>query len=224
MVSMLKRKMRVRVLCLELLGSRHFFFGGDRLDALSTALALYESLLGKDFYITIAKNEDRRTLHLVFKKANFPHLLGITKLNDLTKIVGARTSTLYNKIKRGEITYDYLSASALFTYCDVGRRIAEFPKISQLIQGLQERKVIIKFNPRRAGTMIEADFLIYVEEKPRIICLFIVEDYGSEGMYVPMSFFGTENERYLRNQTVYNVVNVEIVDTPKGKRNISPCL
>jgi len=60
------------------------------LDALSTALALYESMLGKDFYITIAKNEDRRTLRLVFKKANFPHLLGITKLNDLTKIAGAR--------------------------------------------------------------------------------------------------------------------------------------
>lgn len=188
------------------------------MDALSAAVMVYESLLDKDFYITIAKNEDKRTLHLVFKKANFPHLLGITKLKDLTKIAGAKTSALYNKIKRGEITYDYLATSALFAYCDVGRRIEDFAKISQLIQGLCDRKVIIRFNLKRAGTMIEADFLLYIKEQPKIICLFIVEDYGNAGTYVPMSFFGTDNERYLRNQTVYDVLAVEIVDSPKRKR------
>lgn len=50
------------------------------MDALNAALSMYEQLLNRDFYITIAQNDDKRILHLVFKKANFPHLLGITKL------------------------------------------------------------------------------------------------------------------------------------------------
>lgn len=190
------------------------------MDALTAALTIYERLLNKDFYITIAKNEDKRILHLVFKKANFPHLLGITKLKDLAKINGAKPAALYNKIKRGEITWEYLTKSNIFA--DIEERIHDFARVVQIIQNLRNRKIIIQFNPKRAGTLIEADYLMYSQEGLEYLYLFLVKELGrdaQDNQYVPMSFFCTTNYRYLQNQTVYNVLDVKITPFQKRPKN-----
>ena len=197
-----------------------FFFGGYSLDALAKALNLYEGLLNKDFYITIAKNGDKRILHLVCKRANCPHLLGLTKLMDLSKVKGERPGTIYNKVKRGDITYEYLTKSSHFP--EIEQRINDFLNVQQIIQNLRNRKIIIQFNPGRAGSTIEADYLIYSKEGLQYLYLFIVKEFNQTNLFVPMSFFGSTNNGYLQNQTVYTVLDVKITPFERQQKRTTP--
>lgn len=190
------------------------------MDALAKVLNLYEGLLNKDFYITIAKNGDKRILHLVFKKANFPHLLGLTKLMDLSKVKGERPGTIYNKVKRGDITYEYLTKSPHFP--EIEQRINDFLNVQQIIQNLCNRKIIIQFNSERAGSTIEADYLIYSKEGLQYLYLFIVKEFNQKNLFVPMSFFGSTNNGYLQNQTVYTVLDVKITPFERKSKNNDP--
>ena len=60
---------------------------------------------------------------------------------DLSKVKGERPGTIYNKVKRGDITYEYLTKSPHFP--EIEQRINDFLNVQQIIQNLRNRKIII---------------------------------------------------------------------------------
>lgn len=180
------------------------------MNVLEEAIAAYQTLLGKDFCLTIGTAQrEILKIKFFFLPEHFIHLSGIGKLKDLADINGTKSrKNLYRRLVTGDIEYQYIQASAFFS--EIDKRLHDFVMLPQLLNNLTNSKIIIKFNPALAGTRITADFLLYRKENEAIYHLFLKEH--GDGIFAPVSFFSRNSPKFLLRQTKLKILNVEILD------------
>ena len=137
------------------------------MDKLKQCLDIFTSMMGKDYYL---KLEGGFVMKIFFAKKHFHHLIGLQKLKDMPPLIANKdtnsTTTIYNNIKNGRITYAQISKSAFFS--DISERIDNFSKMNNLIF----EKVIINFDKNKVPSapnyipLIKAKYILYNKNAP----------------------------------------------------------
>ncbi|MGL4335832.1 MAG: PBECR4 domain-containing protein [Turicibacter sp.] len=156
-----------------------------------------------DSYDLLCKNDyiyhlsDGRELKIIFKKENFPHLLGLHKLLDIEilrkhsqKIISA--NSVYRDLKRGLLTYTDVSNSVHFY--EIENR---FMYINELDSLLFDR-IVLDFDKTKIATKITATILLYRKIDHKYVHLALVK--AVDGSYVPQTLLVQGNRYYVDNQ------------------------
>lgn len=172
---------------------------------LSSCANIYGTLLGKDFILTL---EDGRRIKLFFLNGHFYHLAGLHKLSDipLRAHPNENNREIYNKIIRGEITQaDIMHSKQYNRICDRLNCFEYLPKM------LEKSKIIIDFNNALLGNrsvLHNTKYILYAKHKIGYIHLTIGEK--KSGIY-PESLFCENSKQYISEQTLLDIVKVEVI-------------
>ncbi|MCI7330007.1 MAG: PBECR4 domain-containing protein [Selenomonadaceae bacterium] len=175
------------------------------MDALYEAAVLYKPLLHKDYHIVAAYRQEQIRIKFIFLPEHFYHLVGFHKLLDLKALVQPRM--LLHKVLSREITASVIRDSKF--YADMEDRLHDFGKLHELIDLLQSGEIVIEF-AQQNRTRIQADFLLFRKSTSVYTHLFLRHDqrYG----YVPCSFFCRGDNKYIRNNKKYYIVDFSVSD------------
>jgi len=170
-------------------------------DLLKEAFEYYDKFLNrKSFLITYGKKGSFPVSVLVkFSSANFKHLFGFQKLNDIA-LHNISPSSLYHDVKMGKITLKDLQKSVYYSDCQ--ERLKNYFRILQI---LKTGKVIFKSdNGKFIG--IEADYLMYIFDTSYFYHLFFRKSKLNNN-YFPISFFPRGNIDYIIGHPCFSVIN-----------------
>lgn len=175
---------------------------------------LYETLLNKDYIFTL---EQGIQFKLFFKKSNFHHLLGLSKLTDVENLSLNRNTAedIYKKILKGDITSRMIENSSF--YHKIKNRIVNFQNILDLLN-IEKCKIIIDFDKSLLDktNLVNTVYILYRHKNDGYVHL-TLGDKG-EGIY-PETFFCENSKRYTSGQTLLDIVDIKILDRRKGKRS-----
>lgn len=174
------------------------------MDSLQTLAAFFTQFFRKEYIIKAGRKGKSLELKLNFKAEHFHHLIGLQKLIDLPHICKDRHT--FHKIESGSLTYSDIKSSSFID--EVNKRIRNFNLIANILNG----NIILKFNPDKAHTRINADILMYehLSDTGEYIHLLFTKQFRDKDIYVPMSFFPHSDTKYIERQERYTVITVEI--------------
>lgn len=184
------------------------------IDPLILAAKSYEKLLDKDFIITIdTKDGNTKTIQVQFKKDNFYHLIGFHYLTDLPQLDTRRNkkNRIFNNVLQGNITYDSIKNSVHFDN-KIDDRVSYFHNIDKLLL----EKIILDFDSLNVSlrTTLKCDYMFFKDENGKYMHLSLAQDK----IYYPESFFVREDNIYIKDQDVFDIVSIEEVQKNKTKK------
>lgn len=161
-------------------------------------------------YIYELLNGDR--LEVVFKKENFPHVIGLHKLTDIIEFnrlnnKRIKGNKVYNMVKGKEIKEEIILNSP--NYEKIELRIDNFYRINDLVFN----RVIYDFDRTKIRTYIKADLVLYTVQNGMYIHLFLVKDKFAK--YVPMTFIVETSDRYIKGQKDFPITKLTIQEKNK---------
>ncbi len=175
---------------------------------------LYKTLLNKDYIFTL---EQGIKFKLFFKMGNFHHLLGLGKLTDIENLNLKKNSPedIYKKILNGTITQKMIESSSF--YHKIENRIVNFQSILDLLN-IEKCKIIIDFDKNLLDktNLINTVYILFKHKKDGYVHL-TLGDKG-KGIY-PETFFYENSKRYTSEQTLLDIIDIEILDKRKGKKS-----
>lgn len=180
------------------------------MDKLSECIQAYERLLYKEYILTL---ENGMLINLRFETNQFSHLIGLHYLTDVrqvqkTPVNGA--AAIYQNLKKGRICYADLQKSALFDH--IANRIEYFPHVNELL----EQKIIIDFDRRKVKkTDFKAKYILYKPHELGYLHLCLAENAK---IFYPESYIYEPSKYYISEQTLLDIVNVEIKSLPRKRR------
>lgn len=173
----------------------------------------YESLMRKDYIFTL---ENGVKFKIFFKPSNFYHLIGLHKLTDIRQITNKNTSSakVYKDILLGQISVKTIEKSEF--YSRISSRVEYFEKISDMLDKCKS-KIIIDFNPELIeGTDLENTiYILYRHLNSGYANMTIGE---KDNFIYPETFFVENSKRYISEQILLDVLNIEIINPAKKKR------
>lgn len=159
-------------------------------------------------------------LSVVFKlqQHQFPHLIGLQKLTDLSFVgkyvdkndYSVTAKTIVRDIKREVITENTLRASSHFS--EIEPRYV-FLTCENLLS-LSFNEVIIDFNKKILNTLLKSDYILIEAKNKGFFHLGLVKT--DSGIYVPETFFFETTNYYTNNQKILKIKEITITD-PSGK-------
>ena len=187
---------------------------GIDIDPLILAAKSYEKLLNKDFIITIdTKDGNTETIQVQFKKDNFYHLIGFHYLTDLPQLNTRRNkkNKIFNNVLQGTITYDSLKNSSHFNN-KIDNRVSYFNNIDKLLF----EKVILDFNSSNVNikTSLKCDYMFFKAQDGKFLHLSLAYDKN----HYPESFFVRNDNVYIKNQNIFDIVSIKEVEKSKPKK------
>ena len=172
---------------------------------LQTSAIGFKDLFHKKYTIHVGHNQKELDIIFYFSAEHFHHLIGLHKLVDLPNISRQKQKkNFFRQVVDGKVS----SASATDSkfYADISDRVSSFYKLNLLVNSLQAKDIVIKFNNNTANSTINAEILLYNSE----VLLFLKNDPSKgENIYVPSSFFLRE-DKYLMRQEKYTILSVNI--------------
>lgn len=179
------------------------------MDQLRKCEQIFTEMLNNDYFLTLETGD---ILHIFFKKEHFQHLLGLHKLKDIpaAQAGAGKKQLIYKRIQRGELTMSQIRKSKY--YHKIADRIQLFP----MIESLFFKKAIVDFNPALLESCkLNAQYILYREYGTGYLQLAIGNSVS--GIY-PESFMYEPTKYYLSEQTLLDVVKLEIVPKTKKKK------
>ena len=172
----------------------------------------YKTLMHKDFVFTL---ENGVKFKIFFKPSNFYHLIGLHKLTDVRQLTDANASysKIYKDIISGRISTKIIESSAF--YNKISDRVKYFEKITDMLDK-QKSKIIIDFAPELVdGTELKnTEYILFRHLNSRYANLTI----GKNDDYIyPETFFAEDSKRYISEQTLLDIVDIEIIESFKKK-------
>lgn len=178
------------------------------MDALKQCACAYEKLLDYEYEIVAGSKKTLLEMTLFFSKEQLMHLIGLHKLTDI-QLQRYNKEKLYEMIINGELTYEYIQKSSFFS--EIEERIKYFPILESV---LDSHEMMIKYKRGFAsGTAISASYIIICEYEDTLLHYF-VDRQGETNRYFGKSFFGRNDNKFLKNQQTFKVLI-------KRKKNIS---
>lgn len=163
---------------------------------LSSIINRYNNLLDITYILYLGHKGNEYKLEVIFKKENFPHLVGLHELNDLAQLKSNKEA-IFDKIKNNKITEPEISKSIHFPKIEA--RISNFHHLEDIFDNLGKGRTNIYRRPPKQkyimpGSQIEADYLLKLEiDNSSILHLFLKKDsYNKELMAdtcIGVSFF-----------------------------------
>lgn len=164
-------------------------------------LAIYfEQFLYHQYLLTIGKRNKTLFLKLSFQADQFFHLIGLQKLTDLPQ--PRNKFAFFENAKSGQIHTD-ITKSMYFP--EIENRLKYFKRIENLLK----QDIIIRFDKRKAYTSIHAQALLYEKYQNHYIHLFFT--LSQNNLYHPCSFFYHTDSKYIVNQEVYKILDLQII-------------
>lgn len=184
------------------------------IDPLILAAKSYEKLLGKDFIITIdTKDGNTKTFQVQFKKDNFYHLIGFHYLTDLPQLDTRRNkkNRIFNNVLQGNITYNSIKSSVHFDN-KIDDRVSYFHNIDKLLL----EKVILDFDASNVSlkTNLKCDYMFFKDENGKYMHLSLAQNKT----HYPESFFVRDDNLYIKDQDVFDIVSIEEMEKHKVKK------
>ena len=175
----------------------------------------YEKLLNKDFIITIdTKDGNTKTIQIQFKKDNFYHLIGFHYLTDLPQLDTRRNkkNRIFNNVLQGNITYNSIENSSYFDN-KIDDRVSYFHNIDKLLF----EKVILDFDSCNVSlkTNLKCDYMFFKDDNGKYMHLSLAQDK----IHYPESFFVRDDNIYIKNQDVFDIVSIKEIEKNKPKKS-----
>lgn len=178
----------------------------------------YEKIIKKNYIYQI---DGGIKLEIVFKKRNFPHLIGLHKLIDIPDLKKLSNKTgqadiVYRNIRNDKLTYEIISKSKHFS--EIKDRIESFKEIDRI---LETSELIINFNKEtlkketKMETELKSNVILYTKIKEKYIHLCVVK---SKGSVYPESFFPRNDNNYIKGQTKRNIIKKDILEFKLEKK------
>lgn len=172
----------------------------------------YKTLMRKDYIFTL---ENGIKFKIFFKSSNFYHLIGLHKLTDVRQLTDINTShdKIYKDIVSGEISVKTIENSAF--YSRISDRVKYFEKITDMLDK-HKSKIIIDFDPELIeGTELKnTEYILYRHLSSGYANLTIGEKDGSTYLE---TFFAEDSKRYISEQTLLDILDIEIIEGRKKK-------
>lgn len=182
------------------------------MDKISRAIQMYEGLMNKKYIYELLNGD---SLEVVFLKENFPHVIGLHKLVDISEFNRLNNKTIkgnkiFKMVKNKDIKEEKIINSP--NYEKIELRVENFHKINELVFN----KVIYDFDRTKVRTYIKADLVLYTVEEGMYIHLFLVKD--KFGKYVPMTFIIEPNDKYIKGQKDFSISKLSIEEKNKDTK------
>lgn len=165
-------------------------------------LAIYfEQFLYHQYLLTVGKRNKTLTLKLSFRADQFFHLLGLQKLIDLPDMHPRNKFAFFENAKSGQI---HTNVATSIYFPEIENRLKYFKRIENLLK----QDIIIRFDKRKAYTSIHAQALLYEKYQSHYIHLFFT---SQNQLFHPCSFFYHSNSKYIANQEVFKILDLQII-------------
>lgn len=189
-------------------------------DNLLLATKSYNNLINKNFIIKIKKENNIRIIKVQFKKENFYHLIGLHYIKDIPKVDYRKNkkTTIFNNILNGKIKYTDIEKSALFND-KIKNRIDFFKEIDKLIFD----GIIIDFDKNKLdfNSKLKGIYIFFKTKENTYLHLALgTKDIAKDILY-PESFFVENNNKYIKNQDLYEILSITQEDITKRKKSSS---
>lgn len=182
------------------------------MDKISRAIGIYERLMKKKYMYELLNGN---FLEVIFKKGNFPHVIGLHKIVDISEFNSLNNKTIkgskiFSMVKDKDIKEETILNSP--NYKKIELRVDYFHKINDLVFN----RVIYDFDRTKVRTYIKADLVLYTIEDGMYIHLFLVKD--KFGKYVPMTFIVEPNDKYIKGQKDFPISKLSIKEKNKDTK------
>ncbi|MEG1312217.1 MAG: PBECR4 domain-containing protein [Bacilli bacterium] len=183
-------------------------------DPLILAAKSYEKLINKNFDITIdTKDGNTKTIQVQFKKDNFYHLIGFHYLKDLPQLNTRhnKKNKIFNNVLQGSITYSSLKSSSYFDD-KMNDRVSYFHNIDKLLF----EQVILDFDSCNISlkTNLKCNYMFFKNKDGKYMHLSLAQDKN----HYPESFFVRNDNIYIKNQDIFNIVSIKEIKKNKPKK------
>lgn len=185
------------------------------MDKLRKRTLAFKRLLDYEYRIILGRKGERTEFVIDFEKTDFPHLIGLHKLNDvLTGNIASER--LFERCLKGEVTYETISKSSKFER--LGNRFEYFDKIEMM---LDSNEIVFKCNTNRLKSFskIIADFELKNTYEELTFYLFLEKRNTSEKQYCK-SFIQESNIDYTYGQTKMTLLYKEKINKRTGQSQI----
>lgn len=168
---------------------------------------IYKTLLRKKYILHL---ENDLTLELVFAQENFKHLIGFHKLEDMPQIFSNSSKKIYRQALKNKNNLNNTVRKSSY-YKDISNRVLYF----HLIPSILNSKIIVDFDPNKMpidykSKLQNTDYILYKRiEASKIAHLTIISD---KEYYKPETFFIENSSIYLSDQTLYDIIDIEVID------------
>lgn len=175
---------------------------------LEQSVEIYERLRRKTFQITI---ENEMVFLLRFLPEYYHHLAGFQHLRDFSDLAqpGNGARGVYRNVKKGRISEEKLHQSVHFH--EMEARLQYFAKIEEILCSGQT-KIIVSYDPNKAFSKIDADFLLYQREGYFATATYYGLFLRSRGeTLLPITYVVEHSQRYVANQRILDC-EIEILN------------
>lgn len=158
---------------------------------------------------------DGKSIEVIYKEENFPHLLGLHKLKDIQLIQfwqdksnkAVKLKDVIRRIKNSTFTDAMVKASVF--YSDIKDRYESFSYNN--LTTLTYTDAVIDFNPTIIKSKIKSDYLLFEEKNKTYNHLGIALDKNTGSRYIE-TFFHQSTDMYIAGQTVVKVNGFKLFD------------
>lgn len=168
-----------------------------------------EKLCDRRFCYEISNGE---IISVSFYREQFCHLLGLQHIFNYDKrYLGAAG---YKKIKSNNVTVKLLKNYNRSQFDTVKERMMRFDEILELM--LNGNLISFDMDKAKPKTHIQADFIIFRDDKAYILHLFLRKEREGSNIYAPISFVvklanDETAKQYLQNQKYQKIVKRDVI-------------
>ncbi len=175
----------------------------------------YEDFKELDRYRFVYSFEGGRTMTFFIYKKQFPHLVGLHKLTDISLIARfnddqdkkIKATNILSAIREEiELNESVIKASSKFN--EIQKRYDLFTK--NIILSLSKSDVIVDFDPSLIATKLKSKYLFYEKTDNGYLHLGIVNN-GKE--YILETFFVEPTDYYIKEQKTLKIVTRKVFDS-----------
>lgn len=156
------------------------------------------------------------SIEVIYKRENFPHLLGLHKLKDLQLIQfgldksnkSVKLNTVLSRIRNSTFTDSMVKASTFFPL--IQERYDSFSY--DILTTLSYTDAIINFNPLLIKSKLKSKYILFEEKNINEYNHLGIAFDSQTGQHYIETFFHQSTNMYLVNQTTVKIKNFSLYD------------
>lgn len=185
---------------------------------INSASANYAKLFDKEYYLVIGKGKKQVHITIEFSKAEFCHICGLHKLDDIVQLTDPNKKRLFGNILNKKITSSLCQNST--HYSEIDERI---DMIENLEKFLDSNQIIFKFNKSaNPFSSIESEYILKNSDGIKNSYVFLSNESRKPNTYFCRSVFSrkiTEPD-YTKGHTPYKLLYKEKIDLKTKTRQV----
>lgn len=159
--------------------------------------------------------EDGTKIEFIYKRENFPHLLGLHKLQDLQLVqfwldrtnYSVKLGTVMRRIEKETFTDAMVRSSVFFSKIEDRYNNFTYDNLTTL----NYTDAIVDFNPTIMNSKLQSDYILFENRNGGYNHMGVAKDSAKGNRYVE-TFFHEQNGIYLTGQKIMKIKKYEFID------------